>query len=90
MVIIMLCECGCGNDISDFLSVGGAAYFSVQTDKDIKSNVKDTWTAESDGWVTSIGTFQHGFEADELVSSAEAFFESVELIKKSPHIIVAR
>lgn len=77
----------CLKDISNFMLPGGITYFSVRTKQDIDNNVKDTWKKESDGWITSIGTFQHGFDVDELISSVAPYFNSIELIKKSPHII---
>ena len=58
----------CIEDIANFLPSTGAAYFSVRSKNDIDMNRIDTWRKKSDGWVTSIGTFQHGFTADELIN----------------------
>lgn len=79
----------CLQNIANFLPDGGTAYFSVRSKNDIDMNKKDTWKKKSDGWVTSIGTFQHGFTTDELTSLVEPYFKSVEILKRTPIIIGA-
>lgn len=77
----------CLQAISDFVSDDGTAYFSVRSKKDIDIAKKVSWKKKSDGWITSIGTFQHGFTSDELTRLLKPFFTRVELIKKTPLII---
>lgn len=79
----------CLQDIASFLPIGGTAYFSVRSKNDIDMNKKDTWKKKSDGWMTSIGTFQHGFTVDELMGLVEPYFKSVDILKKTPVIIGA-
>jgi len=79
----------CLHDISDFLPCGGKAYFSVRTKHDIDSNKKPSWKQENDGWITSIGTFQHGFRTDELKKLISQYFKTVNVMKRTPLIIEA-
>lgn len=79
----------CLQDMAGFLPVGGTAYLSVRSKNDINQNRKETWEKKNDGWITNIGTFQHGFTADELMALIELYFKSVEILKRTPIIIGA-
>lgn len=82
----------CLQDISNFISTDGKAYFSVRTKHDIEQNrikSRKPWKKEDDGWITNRGTFQHGFEPDELKELIELYFKTVDIIKRTPCIIGA-
>lgn len=79
----------CLQSISNFLGNEGTAYFSVRSKQDIDQNRKDTWEKKGDGWVTSIGTFQHGFTQDELLKLIKPYFKTVDIIKTAPIIVRA-
>lgn len=77
----------CVEAIADFISPGGTAYFAVRSKKDIDTVVKKSWEKKDDGWITSIGTFQHGFTSNELTKLLSTCFENVECVNKTPLIV---
>lgn len=77
----------CLENIYAFLPAAGVAYFSVRTKQDIDSNKKETWSQKSDGWITSIGTFQHGFTVSEMESLAGNHFDNIKVLQNSPLIV---
>ncbi len=82
----------CLQEIYNFLPSGGKVYFSVRTKHDIEQNrIKSSkpWKKDDDGWITSRGTFQHGFTSTELKKVIEQYFKSVDIIKKAPCIVGA-
>ncbi|MDY6895061.1 MAG: hypothetical protein SVO01_06550 [Thermotogota bacterium] len=75
----------CLKDINRFLPLDGVLYLSVRSN----INPKSTWVRKGDGWITSIGTFQHEFNQNELIKLVSMYFNEPEIINKSPLIVKA-
>lgn len=80
----------CADALFNILPVGGHAMVAVRASKELNRQIKNTWTAKYDGWITSAGTFQKGFDVQELVDFLGFYgFRSFDKINHDPVIVVA-
>lgn len=80
----------CMYQIHNLLPSGGNAMFAVRSHKEISDAAKKgTWEPRTDGWVTGKNTFQKGFTPDELMHVAGGMFQTVELLRTNPVIVLA-
>lgn len=80
----------CLKDIHTFLHPKGKALIATRSQKEICQHVRiRKWTKSGDGWITGKGTFQKGFEIQELKDYARIVFQKVETIRVDPPIVLA-
>lgn len=77
-------------NIQRLLEKNGKAFFTVRTSSDISDKAeKNGWKKELDGWITHRGTFQKGFNPDELSELITKDGFKVRTISTNPVIIEA-
>lgn len=77
--------------VYNFLPASGHISIAVRDREEIERNRKTTWTSYEDGWITSKGTFQKGFDPTELAQLiGELPFIEIQIVKKKPVLIIAK
>lgn len=80
----------CLKDIHTFLSLKGKVLITTRSKKEIVKQVGNgNWTKNGDGWITGRGTFQKGFDVQELKDYVHIFFPKVEKIRDNPPSVLA-
>ena len=78
-------------DIYRDMSFGAKISVAVRTFEEVERSSTDKWIPHSDGWLTSIDTFQTGFFPHQLENMlVEAGFDNVQFVKSDPLIAIAR
>lgn len=78
------------SEIHQFLPDGGHLAVAVRTNRQLADRIKPYWKTFNDGWLTSQGTFQKGFEAKEIVSLVAQVFKEAKVLSANPLIVVAQ
>ena len=76
-------------EIFNFLTPKGHLAISVRSAQEINSVRKPTWQPFNDGWITPKGTFQKGFEEDELKNYLKgAGFQNTQTVLTDPVVFL--
>lgn len=76
-------------DIYHFLPPSGHLSLTVRSQAELASQIKSNWYKSGDGWITSRGTFQRGFLADELFEMLSPLYSSISVVSKKPIFVIA-
>ena len=77
-------------DIYNFLPVNAQLSLAVRAKKDLQRVKKRNWKRHNDGWITNSGTFQRGFNYDELCLILRPLYKNIQLISKSSLFVIAQ
>ena len=76
--------------INEFLPPKGIVSVAVRSRSEIERLRKGTWKRFSDGWLTSRGTFQKGFEPEQLMKMVEYCQFEPTLLLSDPVFVIGR
>lgn len=76
-------------EIHDFLPATGYLSLTVRSETDILRRKKTTWKKHGDGWVTTRGTFQKGYTAEQLVKLITPLYKDIVVISRNPLFVIA-
>ena len=76
--------------IGKLLHPKGSIFFTVRTDSEISYQVKrSNWIKQNDGWISKRGTFQKGFNPNELESLLQnCGYQHVKTVNHNPLIVM--
>ncbi len=75
--------------IHDFLPANGHLSLTVRSESDISAHKKPTWKKYGDGWITTKGTFQRGYTAEQLVKVITPLYKDIIVIARNPLFVIA-